>query len=47
MFSARRAQSVHDQDALPAQLDQPIGPLTVEWGWVNKTWACLPEARRA
>ena len=41
MFSARRAQSVHDQDALPAQLDQPIGPLTVEWDWVKKTVGVL------
>ena len=44
MFSARRAQRAHDQEALQAQLSQHIGPLKVELDWLEKKWECSPEA---
>lgn len=46
LFSARRATREHDQDALPAQLYQPIGPLKGEWEWRKKTLVLSPEAKR-
>ena len=36
MFSARRAQREHDQEALQAQLYQQIGQLKVELDWLKK-----------
>jgi transposase len=47
MFSARRAQRAHDQEALQAQLYQQIGPLKGEWDGVKKKWEGAPEARRS
>ena len=47
IFSARRAQREHDQEALQAQLYQQIGQLKVELDWLKKKWECSPEARRS
>ena len=36
LCSATRAKREHDQDALPAQLYQQIGPLKVALDWLKK-----------
>jgi len=47
MCSARRAKREQAQEALPAQLSQPIGQLKVEWDWLKKKWALPRNAKRA
>ena len=46
MFSARRAQHAHDQEACQAQGYQQIGPLQVEWDWLKKKLDVPRDARR-
>src|SRR5262249_7597727 len=47
IFSARRAQHEHDQEAFQAQLYQQIGQLKVALDWVKKKLDLLPEGKRA
>ncbi len=40
MFSARRAQHAHDQEACQAPFYHQIGPRKVEWDWLKKKAGC-------
>jgi putative transposase len=42
IFSARRAQREHDQEAFAAQLYQQIGQRKVELDWVKKKAGLAP-----
>jgi putative transposase len=46
IFSARRDKREREQEALPAQLYQPIGQLKVELDWVKKKLGLPPDTKR-